>query len=192
MTSLLDTRETLAALSADTGGRTFYDLNDFSTAFQRIQEDNSTYYLLGYSPANAKSDGRFRRIKVEVMRPGVKVQARPGYFAPKNFRQFTREDKEMQLQQAMDLDTPFVDLPMAIGADYFRQADGKYYVVLSSKIPGSAIEFMKKSAAHQTEFELRLAGHQPGGRHHRGVARHPAGEAQPGELPAGGGGQHPL
>ncbi len=154
VTSLLDTRETLAALSADTGGRTFYDLNDFSTAFQRIQEDNSTYYLLGYSPANAKSDGRFRRIKVEVTRPGVKVQARPGYFAPKNFRQFTREDKEMQLQQAMDLDTPFVDLPMAIGADYFRQADGKYYVVLSSKIPGSAIEFMKKSAAHQTEFDF--------------------------------------
>jgi len=154
VTSLLDTRETLASLSADTGGRTFYDLNDFSTAFQRIQEDNSTYYLLGYSPSNAKSDGRFRRIKVEVTRPGVKLQARPGYFAPKNFRQFTREDKEMQLQQAMDLDTPFVDLPMAIGADYFRQADGKYYVVLSSKIPGSAIEFMKKSAAHQTEFDF--------------------------------------
>jgi hypothetical protein len=110
--------------------------------------------LLGYSPSNAKSDGHFRRIKVEVTRLGVKVQARPGYFAPKNFRQFTREDKEMQLQQAMDLDMPFVDLPMAIGADYFRQADGKYYVVLSSKIPGSAIEFMKKSAAHQTEFDF--------------------------------------
>jgi len=153
-TSLLETRETLAALSADTGGRTFYDLNDFSSAYQRIQEDNSTYYLLGYSPSNSKSDGRFRRIKVEVTRPGVKVQPRPGYFAPKNFRQFTREDKEMQLQQAMDLDTPFVDLPMAIGADYFRQADGKYYVVLSSKIPGSAIEFMKKSDAHQTEFDF--------------------------------------
>jgi VWFA-related protein len=154
VTSLLDTRETLASLSADTGGRTFYDLNDFSTAFQRIQEDNSTYYLLGYSPSNTKSDGRFRRIKVEVSRPGVKVQARPGYFAPKNFRQFTREDKEMQLQQAMDLDTPFVDLPMAIGADYFRQADGKYYVVLSSKISGAAIEFLKKSAVHQTEFDF--------------------------------------
>ena len=154
VTSLQDTRETLAALSADTGGRTFYDLNDFSTAFQRIQEDNSTYYLLGYSPSNTKSDGRFRRIKVEVARPGVKLQARPGYFAPKDFRQFTREDKEMQLQQAMDLDTPFVDLPMAIGADYFRQADGKYYVVLSSKIPGSAISFLKKSDAHQTEFDF--------------------------------------
>jgi len=154
VTSLQETRETLAALSADTGGRTFYDLNDFSSAYQRIEEDNSTYYLLGYSPSNGKSDGRFRRIKVEVDRPGVKVQSRPGYFAPKNFRQFTREDKEMQLEQAMDLDTPFVDLPMAIGADYFRQAGGKYYVVLSSKIPGTAVSFMQKSDAHQTEFDF--------------------------------------
>ncbi len=164
VTSLLDTRETLASLSADTGGRTFYDTNDFSQAFQRIQADNSTYYLLGYSPSNTRSDGRFRRIRVEVDRPGVRVQARPGYFAPKGFRQFTREDKEMQLQQAMELDTPFVDLPMAIAADYFRQTDGKYYVVLSSKIPGAALSFLQKSATHQTEFDFAWRATDASGR----------------------------
>jgi len=164
ITSLLDTRETLASLSADTGGRTFYDTNDFSQAFQRIQADNSTYYLLGYSPSNTKSDGRFRHIRVEVDRPGVRAQARPGYFAPKSFRQFTRDDKELQLEQAMALDTPFVDLPMAIGADYFRQADGKYYVVLSSKIPGAAVSFLQKSATHQTEFDFAWRAMDASGR----------------------------
>jgi VWFA-related protein len=164
VTSLLDTRETLASLSADTGGRTFYDTNDFSQAFQRIQADNSTYYLLGYSPSNTKSDGRFRHIRVEVARPGVRAQARPGYFAPKSFRQFTKDDKELQLEQAMTLDTPFVDLPMAIGADYFRQADGKYYVVLSSKIAGAAISFLQKSATHQTEFDFAWRATDPSGR----------------------------
>jgi len=164
ITSLLDTRETLASLSADTGGRTFYDTNDFSQAFQRIQADNSTYYLLGYSPSNTKSDGRFRHIRVEVARPGVRAQARPGYFAPKSFRQFTKDDKELQLEQAMSLDTPFVDLPMAIGADYFRQADGKYYVVLSSKIPGAAISFLQKSATHQTEFDFAWRATDASGR----------------------------
>src|SRR6516225_3150748 len=164
ITSLLETRETLAALAADTGGRTFYDTNDFSQAFQRIQADNSTYYLLGYSPSNTKSDGRFRRIRVEVARPGVRAQVRPGYFAPKNFRQFTKDDKELQLEQAMTLDTPFVDLPMAIGADYFRQADGKYYVVLSSKIAGAAISFLQKSATHQTEFDFAWRATDPSGR----------------------------
>jgi VWFA-related protein len=152
--SLHGGRETLATLAADTGGRTFYDLNDFSPAFQEVQRENSSYYLLGYSPSNTKSDGKFRRIRVEVDRPGVRVQARPGYYAPKDFRQFTREDKEVQLDQAMSLDTPFVDLPMAIEASYFREADKKYYVVLAAKIPGSAISFLNKSKAHQTEFDF--------------------------------------
>jgi VWFA-related protein len=147
-------RETLATLATDTGGRTFYDLNDYSPAFREVQKENSSYYLLGYTPSNTQSNGRFRRIKVTVDRPGVKVEARPGYYAPKDFRQFTREDKEVQLQQAMNLDTPFVELPMAIEASYFRLPDKKYYVVLAAKIPGSAISFLNKSKVHRTEFDF--------------------------------------
>jgi VWFA-related protein len=147
-------RETLAALAADTGGRTFYDMNDFGPAFTDIQEDNSTYYLLGYSPSDTRSDGRFRRIKVQVNRPGVKVQARPGYYAPKNFRQFTAEDKELQLEQAMQLDEPFVDLPIAVETAYFRRPAQQYYVMLAAKIPGSAVSFLNKSTSHQTEFDF--------------------------------------
>jgi VWFA-related protein len=162
--SLHGGRETLATLAADTGGRTFYDLNDFSPAFQDVQNENSSYYLLGYSPSNTKSDGRFRRIRVEVDRPGVKVEARPGYYATKDFRQFTREDKEVQLDQAMSLDTPFVDLPMAIEASYFREPDKKYYVVLAAKIPGSAISFLNKSKVHQTEFDFAWRATDAAGR----------------------------
>jgi VWFA-related protein len=154
MSSLDESRETLASLAADTGGRTFYDLNDFGPAFAGVQQDNSTYYLLGYSPSNTKYDGRFRRIHVEVNRAGVRVQARPGYYAPKNFRQFTQEDKELQLKQAIELDEPFVDLPLAVETAYFRQPDQRYYVVLAAKIPGSAISFLNKSSSHQTEFDF--------------------------------------
>lgn len=152
--SMHETRETLATLATDTGGKSFYDLNDFGEAFRVVQSENSTYYLLGYTPSNNKSDGRFRRIRVEVNQPGVKVEARPGYFAPKNFRQFTREDKEVQLEQAMSLDSPFIDLPLAIETAYFRQPDHRYYVVLAAKIPSSAVSFLKKSANHQTEFDF--------------------------------------
>ncbi len=154
ISGLHGSRETLATLATDTGGRTFYDLNDFAPAFREVQSENSSYYLLGYSPSNTKSDGRFRHIRVEVDRAGVKVESRPGYFAPKSFRQFTREDKELQLQQAMDLDTPFVDLPLAVEPAYFRQPDGKFYIVLAAKIPGSAISFLSKSETHQTEFDF--------------------------------------
>ncbi len=152
--SLHGSRETLASLAADTGGRDFYDMNDFKLAFQQIENENSSYYLLGYSPAYTRSDGRFRRIRVEVSRPGVKVQARPGYYAPKGFRQFTREDKDLQLVQALEEDSPFVDLPMAVETASFRRPDRKIDVVLAAKIPGSAVSFLTKSATHQTEFDF--------------------------------------
>jgi VWFA-related protein len=154
VSSLQGSRETLAALSADTGGRFFYDLNDFTPAFEEVQKENSSYYLIGYSPTNTRADGRFRHIRVEVSRPGLKVQARPGYFAPKNFRQFTRQEKENQLQQVMDLDVPFVDLPFVVETAYFRRPDKKFTVILAAKIPGSQVAFMKKSGKHDTEFDF--------------------------------------
>ncbi|HEY6293375.1 MAG TPA: VWA domain-containing protein [Terriglobia bacterium] len=154
LSSLEGGRETLASLATDTGGRTFYDMNDFSQAFTDVQKDNTTYYLLGYTPSNGKSDGRFRRIRVEVTRPGVKVQARPGYYAPKNFRQFTAEDKDLQLEQAMELDEPFVDLSLAIETAHFLERDQQYYVLLAAKIPGSVISFLSKSGSHRTEFDF--------------------------------------
>jgi VWFA-related protein len=154
LSSLHGSRETLASLSQDTGGRTFYDLNDLGEAFQQIQNENSSYYLLGYSPKNTRSDGKFRRIRVEVDRPGVKVEARPGYFAPKDFRQFTREDKELQLEQAVQLDQPFLDLPFVVDTAYFRRTDRNYQVVLAAKIPGSAVSFLQKSGKRETEFDF--------------------------------------
>ena len=158
ISSLEGGRETLATLAADTGGRTFYDTNDFSGAFSEVQKENSSYYLLGYSPSKSRSDGKFHRIRVEVERAGVKVQARPGYFAPKSFRQFTREDKELELEQAMDLDVVARihhdgDVRRVEVAS-FRRPDGKFYVVLAAKIPGSAVAFLQKSATHRTEFDF--------------------------------------
>jgi hypothetical protein len=154
VSSLQGSRETLAALSADTGGRTFYDLNDFSPAFAEVQKENSSYYLIGYSPSNTRDDGRFRHIRVEVLRPGLKVQARPGYFAPKSFRQLTREEKENQLQQVMDLDEPFIDLPFVVETAYFRRSDKKFTVLLAAKIPGSQVAFLRKSHKEETEFDF--------------------------------------
>jgi VWFA-related protein len=164
ISSMHSSRETLASLAQDTGGRTFYDTNDFGEAFQEVQSENSSYYLLGYSPTNTRSDGRFRRIRVEVARPGVKVEARPGYYAPKNFRQFTREDKEAQLQQAVNLDQPFLDLPFVVDASYFLRPDNTYYVVLAAKIPGSSVQLLKKSNTHETEFDFIWRATDPSGK----------------------------
>ena len=56
--------------------------NDFETAFQRIVDDNSSYYMLGYYSTNERRDGRFRKIEVRVKNhPNAVVRARKGYAA---------------------------------------------------------------------------------------------------------------
>lgn len=50
-------------------------------AFRQIAEELRTQYSLGYYPANAARDGKFRKIRVRASRPNVSVRARPGYRA---------------------------------------------------------------------------------------------------------------
>jgi VWFA-related protein len=77
-------RFSLQTLSEGTGGFSTVSTNNLAAAFDRIQKENSTYYVLGYYPTNAKRDGRFRSIDVRVARPGLRVRARNGYVAPQS------------------------------------------------------------------------------------------------------------
>jgi VWFA-related protein len=71
----------LRTYSEVTGGLALVGTNDFETGFRRIVQDNSSYYVLGYSIPNPKNDGKFHEITVRVKRPGVQVRARKGYYA---------------------------------------------------------------------------------------------------------------
>ncbi len=71
------------ALASDTGGRRIGLTNDFTRPLQGVMADASAYYLLGFeSPATA-TDGKFRKIDIDVRRSGVRVVARNGYWAPR-------------------------------------------------------------------------------------------------------------
>lgn len=71
----------LGELAQSTGGQLFENTNNLRTGFERLESDLYNYYLLGYTPANATYDGKFRTIEVRVKRPGLTVAARKGYFA---------------------------------------------------------------------------------------------------------------
>ncbi len=75
-------QDSLRTLSEETGGFAVVNKNDFTTAFQRIVEDNSSYYVLAYYPPDARP-GRTHKIDVRVTRPGLTVRARKAYLTPK-------------------------------------------------------------------------------------------------------------
>jgi len=72
----------LKTLAEETGGFAVTSTNDTASQLQKIVDDNSSYYVLGYYPANERRDGRYRKIEVRLTRPGLIVHARKGYVAP--------------------------------------------------------------------------------------------------------------
>jgi VWFA-related protein len=151
-----DSRDTLATLAGDTGGRTFFDVGDFGKVFQSVQNDTSGYYLVGYYSTNAANDGAWRRLQVKVdqLPAGVHVRAREGYYAPKNFGVFTTEDRERQLEQAFQSDIPEVELPLAVETSEFRLNAYQVFVPISAKLAPSALQWAQKRGSRETAFDF--------------------------------------
>jgi len=145
LNSNFTTQETLVTLASDTGGRALLDSNDFSKVFQAVQDDSSTYYMLGYRSTNLARDGRYRRITVKTKLPGLKLDFRRGYYAPADYQHSTKDDKERQLEEELASDLPSTDLPVYLGAAYFRLDGNKFSVPLSLVVPGSQIPFVHSS-----------------------------------------------
>ena len=136
-------QETLTTLSVDTGGKAFLDNNDFSPAFAQIQRDTSAYYVIGFHSTDTARDGRFRKLTVKVNRPGVKLEYRPGYYAPADFKHSGKEDRERELEEELASDLPATDVALYLDAYYFRLDENRFYVPVSLIVPGSQIPFIK-------------------------------------------------
>ncbi len=138
-----DTQEVLQTLSSDTGGKAFFDTNDFSPAFAQMQKDTSAYYVIGYHSTDPRRDGRYRRISIRADRRDVKIEYRRGYYAPADFRHATKDEREQQLEDELASPLPATDLPVYLEALYFRQAPGRFFVPISLVVPGAEIPFVK-------------------------------------------------
>ncbi len=69
-------------MARSTGGGSLYGRNDVDAAIGTAIHDGGTFFTLTYRPSNppAPEDKKFRRIKVTVDRPDLRVITREGYF----------------------------------------------------------------------------------------------------------------
>jgi len=143
MNANLATQEIMSTLSVDTGGKAFLDSNDFAPAFAQVQRDTSAYYAIGFHSSNAARDGRYRKLTIKVNRPNVKLEFRPGYYAPADFQHAGKEDHERDLDEQLASDLPATDMAVYLDALYFRLDDNRFFVPVSLIVPGSQIPFVK-------------------------------------------------
>lgn len=147
-------QEVLGTLAADTGGKFFSDSNDFAPAFQAIQHDTEAYYILGYRSTNLARDGSYRHLTVKLNRSDVKLDFRPGYYAPADFQHQKTEDREQALTEQMRSDLPATDVSMYLQALYFRTEESKFFIPVSLIVPGSQIPFVKNGDRDKANLDV--------------------------------------
>jgi hypothetical protein len=104
--------------------------------------DNSTYYVLGYTPAVERRDGRFHDVRVRVRRPGLTVRARRGYFAPRPDATTPppaalAEGFSVAARDALRLPVPVRGLGIDVYAAPFATLDAGASVVIGGQVGGA-------------------------------------------------------
>jgi VWFA-related protein len=76
----------LRELAEQSGGRAFFPKKnaDLTAAFEAIQDELRSQYLLAYSSTNKQRDGKFRQLQIEIsnsdlVKEQLKLRYRPGY-----------------------------------------------------------------------------------------------------------------
>jgi Ca-activated chloride channel homolog len=75
----------LRTIAQETGGRAFLQrkIDNLADVYAQIGEELASQYTIGYTPKNAKHDGAWRRVIVQVSRPNTRARAKNGYYAPR-------------------------------------------------------------------------------------------------------------
>jgi VWFA-related protein len=139
-------QDSLRVLAANTGGFAAVNRNDFNTAFDRIVQENSQYYLLGYYSNNSRRDGRYRKIQVRVKRPGLRVaRARNGYYEPRGRRPADPAPGTLNpaLSAAIASPLPVAGMPLKVFAGAYKGEAPNAAVAVVLELDASKLDFVQ-------------------------------------------------
>jgi hypothetical protein len=157
-------QNTLRSLSEETGGFALVNRNNIADSFDRIVQDNSSYYLLAYYPSGDKRPGRFHRIEVKVNRPGVTVRSRRGYMTARP-RQETRRAGSMPqpLFDALNSPMQVSGVTLRTFAAPFKGTEPNASVLVGLEMAGRDLTLDNNSKVEITVMAIDMNGKTFGG-----------------------------
>jgi VWFA-related protein len=74
----------MRTLAQQTGGKAFFPgrIEDLNGVYSQIADELTSQYTIGYTSKNARRDGAWRKLIVQVSRPNTTARAKSGYYAP--------------------------------------------------------------------------------------------------------------
>jgi VWFA-related protein len=161
-------------LADNTGGFAVRNTNDLEGATERIAEESRVFYLLGFYPAPGKSPKEWRKLKVEVKRPGLTVRARKGFTLRSAVEEARKDSAKAEkkrdkakvepsasVARALESTHAIPDIPLrAMTFVMDPRADGKVHVVVDAEINAGALRFETKGNTKVARVEVTVAALQ--------------------------------
>jgi VWFA-related protein len=133
----------LAVLADGTGGIFFHNSNNLDEGFRRVAETPEYSYVLAFTPQDLKLDGSFHSLKVKVNSPQkLTLQARRGYYAPKNFAS-PEEQVKQEIEDAMFSEEQLHNLPVDLHTQFFKASDQDAKLIVIAHIDVRHLRFRK-------------------------------------------------
>ena len=99
----------------ETGGKLFYNRNNVDMEIKESEQMGSQYYTLTYQPQNVEPDGKFRRVRVTLRNPSLRVVTKAGYYAPDAHAPINeRQQRMIKLAEAVESTIPFGSLNLSL------------------------------------------------------------------------------
>ncbi len=154
---LFQRREGAELIAKQTGG--FQVRNSNSYNLDRIMEDQSGYYLLGYRPTDETFNRRFHHIKAKVTRSGMTVRTRFGFFGVTEEEAAKAKKPSTQDLTNLALASPFVaqDIEVDMTSFFIEDQAGGSLVRSFVYIDAKNLTFTPVNGRHQGSIELHGA-----------------------------------
>ncbi len=141
-------------LADATGGFSVHS-NDIAAGMERIAKESRVYYLLGFYPPAGKSAREWRKLSVDVKKPGLTVRARRGYTLRAE-AEATRPGKKVKPQpgpapavvHALDSAQDAAGIPLRAMAYVLEpRPNDTVHVLVAAELDASRLAFQGKAGA---------------------------------------------
>ena len=156
--------EDLGRVAVATGGLMMKNQNDLLVGLESVDRDLREFYTLVYQPADTNYDGSFRPIKVEVLRAGLHVRYRQGYWAIPPGEDVMMTPAAAQLVAAVQNGSLRPSFAPALNAAALFAPDGKFVAPVRVSLPARLVRLESNGDRYRGGVTLVLLARDATGR----------------------------
>jgi hypothetical protein len=147
-------QDSLFIMADGTGGELYRNYNDLSVAMHDMLTRTSVTYVLSYQPEGVKHDGSYRKLRVALKNAprGTQVVYRPGYYAPKDFKDQSPLERMLDSAGRVVSGQEGGSIATSVLVAPFQGAADKAYVPVLIEIDGKSLLAGRQGTALPVEI----------------------------------------